>query len=90
LYKDVLSWRKKVLTAGMCLSSKFVKIFVKYVGHVWENVIWMDLKEIDLEGLDWIHLTQDRDKWQALVDMVKHLQVLWSGGNFLRSGGFIY
>jgi len=30
----------------------------------------MDLREIGLEGVDWIHLAHDRDQWQDLVDMV--------------------
>jgi hypothetical protein len=25
--------------------------------------------------MDWIHVTQDRDKWQAVVNMVMNLQV---------------
>jgi hypothetical protein len=28
----------------------------------------MDLREIGLEGVDWIHVTQDRDWWWALVN----------------------
>jgi hypothetical protein len=35
----------------------------------------MDLKEFRLEGLGWIHVTEDRGKWQALVNTVKSLQV---------------
>lgn len=27
-------------------------------------------------GMDWIHLAQDWDQWQALVNMVTNLQVL--------------
>jgi hypothetical protein len=30
----------------------------------------MDLKEIGWERVDWISLIQDRDWWQALVNMV--------------------
>jgi len=30
----------------------------------------MDLREIWLEGLYWIHLVQDRDKWRAVVNTV--------------------
>jgi len=26
----------------------------------------MDLREIGWEGVDWMHLAQDRDQWQAL------------------------
>jgi hypothetical protein len=38
--------------------------------------IRMNLTERGGEGVDWIHLTQDRDQWQALVKMVVNLQVL--------------
>jgi hypothetical protein len=33
----------------------------------------MDLREIGWEGVDWIHVAQDRDQWQALVNMVMNL-----------------
>jgi hypothetical protein len=41
---------------------------------------WVDNNEIDLGeigwyGMDWIKLTQDRDQWRALVNMVMNLQV---------------
>jgi hypothetical protein len=36
----------------------------------------MDLREIGLEGLDWINLVQDRDRWWALVNTVMNLLVL--------------
>jgi hypothetical protein len=37
----------------------------------------MDLKEIGCRGVvKWIHLTQDRENWQALVKAVMNLQVL--------------
>jgi hypothetical protein len=31
--------------------------------HGWEHNIKIDLKEIGCEGVDWIHLAQDKDKW---------------------------
>jgi hypothetical protein len=34
----------------------------------------MDLREIGWEGVDWMHLAQDRDQWQALVNTVISLQ----------------
>jgi hypothetical protein len=34
----------------------------------WEDSIRMDLREIGWEGVDWIHLAQDRDKWLAVVN----------------------
>jgi hypothetical protein len=41
----------------------------------WEDNIKMDLMEIELEGVDWIHLSQNRDRWRALVNTVMNLQV---------------
>jgi hypothetical protein len=32
--------------------------------HRWEDNIRMDLREIGLEGVNWMHLAQDRDQWQ--------------------------
>jgi hypothetical protein len=29
----------------------------------WEDNIRMDLREIEWEGVEWIHLIQDRDQW---------------------------
>ena len=34
----------------------------------------MDLQELGLEGMDWIDLAQDRDKWRAEVDAVMNLR----------------
>jgi len=34
----------------------------------------MDLREIQLEGVDWIHVAQDGDQWQALENTVVSLQ----------------
>jgi len=50
--------------------------------HRWEDNMGMDLKEIGWEGVDWIHLAQDRDQWRADVNMVMCLQVLQKPGNF--------
>jgi hypothetical protein len=44
--------------------------------HRWEDGIRMDLREIGLEGVDWIQLSQDRDWWRAVVSAVMNLQVL--------------
>jgi hypothetical protein len=42
--------------------------------HRWKDNFRMDLREIGWEGMDWVHLAQDRDQWQALVNMVMNLQ----------------
>jgi hypothetical protein len=41
----------------------------------WEDNIKMDLREIGFGDVDWIHLSQDRDRWRALVNMVMNLRV---------------
>jgi hypothetical protein len=35
----------------------------------------MDRGEIEFEDVDWIHLAQDRDQWQAVVNAVMKLRV---------------
>jgi hypothetical protein len=38
-------------------------------------VFWLDLREMGWDGMDWIELAQDRDKWRALVNTVMNLRV---------------
>jgi hypothetical protein len=45
----------------------------------------MDLREIGLKGVDWIHLAQDRDRWRAVVNTVMNLRVPQMADNFLTS-----
>jgi hypothetical protein len=42
----------------------------------WEDGIRMDLREIGLGGVVWIRLSQDRDRWRAVVSAVMNLRVL--------------
>jgi hypothetical protein len=41
----------------------------------WEDGIRMDLRETGLGGVDWIGLSQDRDRWRAVVNAVMNLRV---------------
>jgi hypothetical protein len=41
----------------------------------WEDNINMDLQNLGCEGMNWIELAQDRDKWRALVNAVKNFRV---------------
>jgi len=44
----------------------------------------MDLRKLDLgEGMDWIDLAQERDRWRAVVNAVVNLRVPQNAGNFL-------
>jgi hypothetical protein len=44
-------------------------------GHRWEDNIKMDLQEVGGGRGDWMKLAQDRDRWQALVGMVRDFRV---------------
>jgi hypothetical protein len=43
--------------------------------HKWEDNIKMDLREIGIDGANWIRLAQDRVQWRAFVNMVMNLRV---------------
>jgi hypothetical protein len=45
------------------------------LGCRWEDNIKMDLKEVEWEGVDWIDMAQDRNRWRALVSAVMNLRV---------------
>ena len=48
----------------------------------------MVFQEVGCEGMDWIDVAQDRDRWWALVDAVDavmNLRVPYKAGNFLTS-----
>jgi len=45
----------------------------------------MDDQELRWEGMNWIDLAEDRDRWRALVNTVMNLQVPYNAGNFLTS-----
>ena len=41
----------------------------------WEGNIKMNLQKVGFGGMGWIELAQDMDRWRALVNAVKNLQV---------------
>jgi len=51
----------------------------------WEDNIQMDLLEVGCVGMDWIDLTQDRDRWRAFVNEVMNLRVPCSTRDDLTS-----
>jgi hypothetical protein len=44
----------------------------------------MDIQDVGGGSLEWIELAQDRDKWQALVNVVMNLRDPQNAGNFLN------
>ena len=51
----------------------------------------MDLEVVGCGGMDWIELDEDRDRWQALVNLVMNLGfykmrgISWLAANWLAS-----
>jgi hypothetical protein len=41
----------------------------------WKDNIKMDLQEVEWQGMDWIDLSQDRDRRRAVVNAVMNLRV---------------
>jgi hypothetical protein len=41
----------------------------------WEDNIKMDLREIGIDGANWIRLAQDRVQWRAFANTIMNLQV---------------
>jgi hypothetical protein len=41
----------------------------------WEDNIKMDLREIGIDGANWIRVVQDRVQWRAFLNMVMNLRV---------------
>ena len=37
------------------------------------------------EGMDWIDMTQNRDKWRTLMNAVMNLRFPQNAGNFMTS-----
>ena len=41
----------------------------------WDENITVDFQEVRCEGMDWIELAEDRDRWRALVTAVMNLWI---------------
>jgi hypothetical protein len=49
----------------------------------WDDNIKMNLREIGLKGVDWIHLAQHKDRWWDFVNTVINIRVPQKARNFL-------
>jgi hypothetical protein len=49
----------------------------------WEDCIKADVQEVGCGGMNWIELAKDRDRWQALVNVVMNFRVPYQCGEFL-------
>jgi len=43
--------------------------------HRWEDNTEVDLKEVRWEGVRWINVTQDSDKWRAVMSTVTYIPI---------------
>jgi hypothetical protein len=43
----------------------------------------MDLEYVGWEGMDWVAVAWDRDRWWALLNMVMNIRVPQNAWNFL-------
>ena len=53
--------------------------------HRWEGNINTDIQEVGCEGMVWIDLSRNRDRWRALVNAITNLRVSYKCGVFLAS-----
>jgi len=51
--------------------------------RTWEGNNKMDLQEVGWRVINWIHLAQDRDRWQVLLNT--EINLPYGAGNFLTS-----
>jgi hypothetical protein len=53
--------------------------------RTWEDKVKMDLREIGIDGANWIRLAQDRVRWRACMNTVMNLRDTKKAGCFLTS-----
>ena len=41
----------------------------------WVENIKTDLQEVGCLGMDWIEMSQDKDRWRELVSVVMHFRI---------------
>lgn len=54
-----------MIVSDLCLC--YLRLLLETPRHTWEDDTTMTLKEIGCEDMDWINLSQDKDKWWDIV-----------------------
>jgi hypothetical protein len=52
----------------------------------WKNNMKTDIQKVELGGMDWVALSQDRESWWSLVNAALNFWVPLNTGNILTSG----
>jgi hypothetical protein len=60
---------------GFWLGAPKVKRLLGRPRRRWEDNIKLHLREIGIDGANWIRLAQDRIQWRAFVNTVMNLRV---------------
>jgi len=74
----------RLLSYKHCMLSYFSYSKKKKCKYTWySNLdIKTNLRQTEHESVDCIHLAQDRDKWQTLVNMATNLRIHKKNGEF--------
>jgi len=68
--------KKPVHGSVMTVARELARYNLDLVGVCsWEDNIKMDFQEVGCEGMDWIDLAQDGDRWRAPVNALMNLRV---------------
>jgi hypothetical protein len=67
------AWKRSVYR--VLLGKPYGKSPLESHRHSWKDNIKIALTETEGEGMNWIHLAQDRDQWKAPVTTVMNLRI---------------
>jgi hypothetical protein len=68
----------------MCISKPEGKRPLVRPRRRWKDTV-IDLREPGWEVVNWMHLSEDRDQWRAVVNTVMNLRVPKEAGNFFTT-----
>jgi hypothetical protein len=54
-------------------------------GCRWKDNMKIDIQKVEMGGMDWVALAQDRDRWWALVNEALNFWIPLNAGNILTS-----
>jgi hypothetical protein len=67
------TWDRRDMHERFWLGNLEGRHYLENIGLAGGDNLKMDIKEIRWDGVDWIHLAQNREQWSAAVHMVINL-----------------